>query len=268
MAWPSGGTRVRPRACRGRGRRRVRGMQAPSSSRGRVVVDRHRGSARRTPAAGAGTAGRDLGDPSRRVDAALEAGAPPFRCRVWPARPTPWSPSTVSPRRSATSSRVATAPALQPGPDATRARGSATARSWQRRCCEPGAAMARAQFIRWFAPFQREDGFVPCCVDRDGVDPAGRARQPRATDLRGGRTPAFHRRRGSRRLALAALREGRGLRRNAEGHAHDGRIRKRPRPGRFGLLPESVSHEGYLSQPVHSYWDDFWALRGLRDAAR
>ena len=33
-----------------------------------------------------------------------------------------------------------------------------------------------------------------------------------------------------------------------------------------GLLPMSVSHEGYLAQPVHSYWDDFWALRGLRDA--
>jgi hypothetical protein len=33
-----------------------------------------------------------------------------------------------------------------------------------------------------------------------------------------------------------------------------------------GLLPVSVSHEGYLAQPVHSYWDDFWALRGLRDA--
>jgi hypothetical protein len=28
-----------------------------------------------------------------------------------------------------------------------------------------------------------------------------------------------------------------------------------------------VSHEGYLAQPVHSYWDDFWALKGLRDAA-
>jgi hypothetical protein len=27
-----------------------------------------------------------------------------------------------------------------------------------------------------------------------------------------------------------------------------------------------VSHEGYLAQPVHSYWDDFWALRGLSDA--
>jgi hypothetical protein len=34
----------------------------------------------------------------------------------------------------------------------------------------------------------------------------------------------------------------------------------------FGILPESVSHEGYLAQPVHAYWDDFWALRGIGDA--
>src|SRR4029077_9571255 len=34
----------------------------------------------------------------------------------------------------------------------------------------------------------------------------------------------------------------------------------------YGLLPESASHEGYLAHPVHAYWDDFWALRGLRDA--
>jgi hypothetical protein len=35
----------------------------------------------------------------------------------------------------------------------------------------------------------------------------------------------------------------------------------------YGLLPESVSHEGYLAHPVHAYWDDFWALRGFKDAA-
>jgi hypothetical protein len=34
-----------------------------------------------------------------------------------------------------------------------------------------------------------------------------------------------------------------------------------------GILPESVSHEGYLAQPVHAYWDDFWALRAFGDAA-
>jgi hypothetical protein len=35
----------------------------------------------------------------------------------------------------------------------------------------------------------------------------------------------------------------------------------------YGILPESLSHEGYSSFPVHSYWDDFSALRGFKDAA-
>jgi len=38
-------------------------------------------------------------------------------------------------------------------------------------------------------------------------------------------------------------------------------------PERFrGILAPSISHEGY-SVPTHSYWDDYWALKGLRDGA-
>ncbi|MFH0879923.1 MAG: discoidin domain-containing protein [Lentisphaerota bacterium] len=32
----------------------------------------------------------------------------------------------------------------------------------------------------------------------------------------------------------------------------------------FGILPESNSHEGYYPAK-HSYWDDFWLIRGLKD---
>ncbi|MCK9554626.1 discoidin domain-containing protein [bacterium] len=32
----------------------------------------------------------------------------------------------------------------------------------------------------------------------------------------------------------------------------------------YGILPKSNSHEGYFPA-VHSYWDDFWYLRGLKD---
>jgi hypothetical protein len=35
----------------------------------------------------------------------------------------------------------------------------------------------------------------------------------------------------------------------------------------YGLLPPSISHEGYSARPMHSYWDDFFALKGLVDAA-
>src|SRR5690348_7582437 len=34
-----------------------------------------------------------------------------------------------------------------------------------------------------------------------------------------------------------------------------------------GLLPPSISHEGYSDKPAYSYWDDFWALIGYEDAA-
>src|SRR5688500_19318344 len=34
----------------------------------------------------------------------------------------------------------------------------------------------------------------------------------------------------------------------------------------YGLLPPSISHEGYSAKPMHSYWDDFFALRGFKDA--
>ena len=41
----------------------------------------------------------------------------------------------------------------------------------------------------------------------------------------------------------------------------------RPAPERFrGIIAPSISHEGY-STPTHSYWDDYWALKGWHDGA-
>lgn len=34
----------------------------------------------------------------------------------------------------------------------------------------------------------------------------------------------------------------------------------------YGMMPESISHEGYSAKPMHSYWDDFFTIRGLKDA--
>jgi hypothetical protein len=35
----------------------------------------------------------------------------------------------------------------------------------------------------------------------------------------------------------------------------------------YGLVPESISHEGYSAKPMHSYWDNFFTVKGLKDAA-
>jgi len=34
----------------------------------------------------------------------------------------------------------------------------------------------------------------------------------------------------------------------------------------YGLMPASISHEGYSDRPAYSYWDDFWSLAGYADA--
>jgi hypothetical protein len=143
-------------------------------------------------------------------------------------------------------------PALQPGP-------RRYTRSWIRDGAMMSAALLRMgqreevrQFIQWYAPHQRADGFVPCCVDSEGTDwlvehdSHGELLALIADYYRFTSDDSF--------LGDSWTFIDRAV----------GCIERLL--GEDGLLPVSVSHEGYLAQPVHSYWDDFWALRGLRDA--
>jgi F5/8 type C domain len=144
-------------------------------------------------------------------------------------------------------------PALQPGP-------RRYTRSWIRDGAMMSAALLRmqradvvAEFIRWYAPYQRADGFVPCCVDRQGVDWLVEH------DSHGELIALMadhHRFTGDRAL----VGEHWNVVERAVQYIESSL-------GADGLMPISVSHEGYLAQPVHAYWDDFWTLRGLRDAA-
>jgi hypothetical protein len=60
---------------------------------------------------------------------------------------------------------------------------------------------------------------------------------------------------------VRALRYGRQLRRERMTAPY----RTNPKlAAYYGILPESNSHEGYYPA-MHSYWDDFWYLRGLQD---
>lgn len=158
-------------------------------------------------------------------------------------------------------------PAIQPGP-------RRYTRSWVRDCVVMGVALAKAGlpdalrvFLTWYAPFQRDDGFVPCVVDRDGVDwlvehdSHGQFIWGVREDFRdtGHRDFLDEMLPHVRKAAdyLIALRQTRMTEQYKSGeHA-----------ACFGLLPESASHEGYLAHPVHSYWDDFWGVRGLEAAA-
>ena len=157
--------------------------------------------------------------------------------------------------------------ALHPGPRRYN-------RAWIRDGVVMGSALARAgaedayfDFIRWYAPFLREDGFVPCCVDGNGpdwlveYDSQGQWLYGIAECHRFGAGDAF-----AETLWASAMRCVALIRTLRERRPDAGYEMPDKRPFR-GLLPESASHEGYLAHPVHSYWDDFWAIRGLLDFA-
>ena len=155
-------------------------------------------------------------------------------------------------------------PRIQPGPRCYR-------RAWIRDGALTGAALAEwgfadeaRAFLRWYAPYQYADGRVPCAVDHRGADPVPEH------DSHGELIWAvveLYRLTGDRAFlaelwphVAAAAGAIAALRAECSGETW------RDSPC-FGLLPESISHEGYSSQPVHAYWDDFFAVRGLADAA-
>jgi hypothetical protein len=158
-------------------------------------------------------------------------------------------------------------PAIQPG-------SRSYERSWIRDGSLTSAALLRLghaddvrAFAEWYARFQYPSGKVPCCVDHRGADPVPEndshgelifliAEYARHTGDR-----AFLERQWPHvRAAVAFIDSLRRSRMTAEYQAPAKRAF-------FGLLPESISHEGYSAKPMHSYWDQFFTLRGLKDAA-
>jgi hypothetical protein len=157
-------------------------------------------------------------------------------------------------------------PALQPG---TRA----YARSWVRDgammvagLLRLGETQAAREFTDWYAGYIFASGKVPCCVDARGADPVvendshGQYLYAVAEVLRHTGDAAFLRRHWSQVQRVLGWMEG--LRQSERTAAN----REPGRAHLFGLMSPSISHEGYSDKPAYSYWDDFWALRGYKDA--
>ena len=158
-------------------------------------------------------------------------------------------------------------PALRPGP-------RRYSRSWIRDGVLMAAALARMglsgagrDFVRWYAGFQAADGNLPDCVDQESsewlpeFDSWGELIFAVMDHYRFGGDRSFLAEQWPAVLrSVDYLDSLRRQRLTAEYETPDKRAR-------YGLLPESMSHEGYMAHPVHAYWDDFWALRGFKDAA-
>jgi hypothetical protein len=157
-------------------------------------------------------------------------------------------------------------PVLRPG---TRS----YARSWIRdgtmiaeSLLRTGHADVAADYLRWFAPHQFASGKVPCCVDERGADPVPEHDSAGEFIFL---AAEVYRYTGDRQLleamwprVEAAARYLESLRQTERTDVTLGSADR----GFYGLLPASISHEGYAAKPMHSYWDDFWALKGYNGA--
>ncbi|KAF1687590.1 coagulation factor 5/8 type domain-containing protein [Pseudoxanthomonas broegbernensis] len=156
-------------------------------------------------------------------------------------------------------------PRLQPG-----------TRSYSRSWIRDGAMISEAllrlgrpevvrEYLEWYAPYQFEDGKVPCCVDARGSDPVPE------NDSHGELIFAiaeYWRYTGDRAFLEGMWPHVRGAFEYMERLRASERTptNRRLDPAFYGMMPASISHEGYSAKPMHSYWDNFWALRGYKDA--
>jgi hypothetical protein len=198
----------------------------------------------------------------------------PRRRRRWPSGGRSWAWSRCRCRRRPGAGRH---PAHRSGAHAdlagwpAPAAGHARTRSWIRDgamisegLLRMGRSDAVRDYINWYAPYQFENGKVPCCVDARGSDPVPE------NDSHGEliySIAEYGRYTGD--STFAELMWPHAGRLQLHGAAARQRAHRREpcaQPAFYGMMPASISHEGYSAKPMHSYWDNL-ALRGYKDAA-
>jgi hypothetical protein len=149
-------------------------------------------------------------------------------------------------------------------------------RSWIRDGALTSSALLKSgivpevkDFIEWYADHLYENGKVPCVVDFRGPDPTPE------NDSHGEfiylvreyfnftKDTAFLRSQNDNILKVVSYIESLIAQRSTD-HYKNGNDSLR---AIYGLVPESISHEGYSAKPMHSYWDNFFTMKGLKDAA-
>jgi hypothetical protein len=149
-------------------------------------------------------------------------------------------------------------------------------RSWIRDGALTSSALLKSgivpevkDFIDWYAAHQFESGKVPCVVDSRGPDPVpendshGQLIYLIREYFNFTKDTAFLRSNNHYILKAVGYIESLVAERSSD-HYRYGNDSVR---AQYGLVPESISHEGYSSKPMHSYWDNFFIMKGLKDAA-
>jgi len=148
-------------------------------------------------------------------------------------------------------------------------------RSWMRDGALTSSALLKngivkevREFIDWYAANQFENGKVPCVVDRRGPDPVPE------NDSHGEfiylikqyfnytKDTTWLRSKFDNVKRAVDYMKSLIDQRSTDYYKNSGDSLR----AYYGILPESISHEGYSDKPRHSYWDSFFGMKGLKDA--
>ena len=159
--------------------------------------------------------------------------------------------------------------ALQPG-----------SRCYDRSWIRDGAMMSQSllemgitedvrNYINWYSKYQFPSGKIPCVVDKRGADPVPE------NDSQGEYifllkeyfnftkdTSMLEKHWDNIKSTVNYIKY-----QIAEESTDQNKNGTNEQKSFYGLVPASISHEGYSAKPMHSYWDDFFVLKGLKDAA-
>lgn len=157
-------------------------------------------------------------------------------------------------------------PAFQPG-------SRSYERSWIRDGALTSSALLRLglkeevkNYLDWFSQYQFPTGKIPCVVDKRGADPTpendshGEYIYSLLQYFKFTKDTLFLKNKLQNVIGAVNYIEFLTNQRKTD------QYKKNDSTMFFGLMPESISHEGYSAKPMHSYWDDFFTIRGLRDA--
>ncbi len=157
-------------------------------------------------------------------------------------------------------------PALQPG-----------TRSYNRSWIRDGAMMAEGlnrlghadlsqDYLRWYAPYVFENGKVPCCVDSRGADPVPENDSHGEFVFLAAETWRYTGDLTQLRAVWPQVQAAIGYMDTLRASTRVAANQTPETRHLYGLLPPSISHEGYSDRPAYSNWDSFWGLLGYRDA--
>lgn len=124
------------------------------------------------------------------------------------------------------------------------------------------------EFLLWYADYQFSNGKTPCCVDVRGADPVPENDSPGEFLFLIDETYRYN---GDLELLKKLWPRAQKAAEYMEKLRLSERTAANMQPTTrmfYGLMPASISHEGYSAKPMHSYWDDFWALAGYESIVR